>query len=131
MYNFVDKDGKAVALRPEMTPTLARMILSLGGKQLLPGLGAADVVGDDLWPARAGVSTEARGSRGGHECTVWSSPMMRRSTAPSDFVRIISRKVPSEEAPLPGERRTMSPSSHGSSRRWRETSVDRRLSAVG
>jgi len=36
MYNFVDKDGKAVALRPEMTPTLARMILSLGGKQLLP-----------------------------------------------------------------------------------------------
>ena len=32
MYNFTDKDGKAVSLRPEMTPTLARMILSLGGK---------------------------------------------------------------------------------------------------
>jgi len=31
-YNFVDKDGKKVSLRPEMTPTLARMILSLGGK---------------------------------------------------------------------------------------------------
>ena len=36
MYNFVDKDGHAVTLRPEMTPTLARMILSLGGKVLLP-----------------------------------------------------------------------------------------------
>ena len=32
MYNFVDKDGKNVTLRPEMTPSLARMILSLGGK---------------------------------------------------------------------------------------------------
>jgi histidyl-tRNA synthetase len=32
MYNFIDKDGKRVSLRPEMTPTLARMILSLGGK---------------------------------------------------------------------------------------------------
>ena len=36
MYNFVDKDGKNVTLRPEMTPSLARMILSLGGKVLLP-----------------------------------------------------------------------------------------------
>jgi len=36
MYNFVDKDGKNVTLRPEMTPSLARMILSLGGKILLP-----------------------------------------------------------------------------------------------
>ncbi|EKX42834.1 hypothetical protein GUITHDRAFT_87963 [Guillardia theta CCMP2712] len=27
MYNFVDKSGYAVTLRPEMTPTLARMIL--------------------------------------------------------------------------------------------------------
>ena len=35
MYNFVDKDGKNVTLRPEMTPSLARMILSLGGKVLL------------------------------------------------------------------------------------------------
>jgi histidyl-tRNA synthetase len=26
LYNFVDKGGRAVALRPEMTPTLARMI---------------------------------------------------------------------------------------------------------
>ena len=28
MYNFVDKEGHAVTLRPEMTPTLARMILA-------------------------------------------------------------------------------------------------------
>src|SRR6185295_12669212 len=26
LYNFVDKGGRAVALRPEMTPTLARMV---------------------------------------------------------------------------------------------------------
>lgn len=26
MYNFVDKDGYNVTLRPEMTPTLARMV---------------------------------------------------------------------------------------------------------
>jgi len=29
MYNFRDKEGAAVALRPEMTPSLARMVLSL------------------------------------------------------------------------------------------------------
>mmetsp|Transcript_15565 Transcript_15565/g.35388 ORF Transcript_15565/g.35388 Transcript_15565/m.35388 type:complete len:577 (-) Transcript_15565:95-1825(-) len=29
MYNFEDKDGAAVTLRPEMTPSLARMVLSL------------------------------------------------------------------------------------------------------
>lgn len=29
MYNFTDKDGNAVTLRPEMTPSLARMVLSL------------------------------------------------------------------------------------------------------
>jgi len=29
MYNFVDKEGNKVTLRPEMTPTLARMVLSL------------------------------------------------------------------------------------------------------
>eukprot|EP00339_Tiarina_fusa_P001593 CAMPEP_0117001668 /NCGR_PEP_ID=MMETSP0472-20121206/3587_1 /TAXON_ID=693140 ORGANISM="Tiarina fusus, Strain LIS" /NCGR_SAMPLE_ID=MMETSP0472 /ASSEMBLY_ACC=CAM_ASM_000603 /LENGTH=538 /DNA_ID=CAMNT_0004701745 /DNA_START=250 /DNA_END=1866 /DNA_ORIENTATION=+ len=28
MYNFVDKEGKHVTLRPEMTPTLARMVLN-------------------------------------------------------------------------------------------------------
>ena len=33
MYNFVDKDKKRVTLRPEMTPTLARMILSLGHRR--------------------------------------------------------------------------------------------------
>jgi histidyl-tRNA synthetase len=29
MYNFVDKEGALVTLRPEMTPTLARMVLNL------------------------------------------------------------------------------------------------------
>jgi len=29
MYNFVDKEGAHVTLRPEMTPSLARMVLSL------------------------------------------------------------------------------------------------------
>lgn len=29
MYNFVDKEGTEVTLRPEMTPSLARMVLSL------------------------------------------------------------------------------------------------------
>jgi len=29
MYNFKDKEGAAVTLRPEMTPSLARMVLSL------------------------------------------------------------------------------------------------------
>lgn len=28
MYNFIDKDGYRVTLRPEMTPTLARMVLN-------------------------------------------------------------------------------------------------------
>ena len=30
LYNFVDKGGRAVALRPEMTPTLARMVAAHG-----------------------------------------------------------------------------------------------------
>lgn len=29
MYNFIDKEGVAVTLRPEMTPSLARMVLQL------------------------------------------------------------------------------------------------------
>lgn len=29
MYNFIDKENNAVTLRPEMTPSLARMVLSL------------------------------------------------------------------------------------------------------
>merc|ERR1719446_1896162 len=29
MYNFVDKEGYAVTLRPEMTPSLCRMVLQL------------------------------------------------------------------------------------------------------
>ena len=36
MYNFTDKDDHRVTLRPEMTPTLARMILSLGDRFLKP-----------------------------------------------------------------------------------------------
>jgi histidyl-tRNA synthetase len=34
MYNFIDKSGLEVALRPEMTPSLARLILA-GGKKLI------------------------------------------------------------------------------------------------
>eukprot|EP01090_Pellita_catalonica_P012673 TRINITY_DN2820_c0_g2_i1.p1 TRINITY_DN2820_c0_g2~~TRINITY_DN2820_c0_g2_i1.p1 ORF type:complete len:447 (-),score=100.09 TRINITY_DN2820_c0_g2_i1:189-1439(-) len=36
MYNFVDKGKQAVALRPEMTPSLARLILQKGKSLLLP-----------------------------------------------------------------------------------------------
>lgn len=36
LYNFEDKGGRAVALRPEMTPSLARMILRKGGGLALP-----------------------------------------------------------------------------------------------
>ena len=53
------------------------------------------------------------------------------STVPSVRVRIINRKVPSDDAPLPGERLTMSPSSHGSSCLCNEIRMERRLSAVG
>ena len=31
LYNFQDKGGRNIALRPEMTPTLARMIASRAG----------------------------------------------------------------------------------------------------
>lgn len=33
MYNFVDKEGDHVTLRPEMTPTLARMVLNITNLQ--------------------------------------------------------------------------------------------------
>jgi len=36
MYNFLSKDGTNVALRPEMTPSLARMILKAGKKMIMP-----------------------------------------------------------------------------------------------
>eukprot|EP00388_Colpodella_angusta_P040436 GDKK01050200.1.p1 GENE.GDKK01050200.1~~GDKK01050200.1.p1 ORF type:complete len:413 (-),score=84.41 GDKK01050200.1:220-1458(-) len=36
MYNFVTKDNHRVALRPEMTPTLARLILQKGSQLALP-----------------------------------------------------------------------------------------------
>jgi len=36
MYHFKDRSGQAVALRPEMTPTLARLILQQGKALLLP-----------------------------------------------------------------------------------------------
>ena len=36
MFNFVTKGGHRVALRPEMTPTLARLILAKGKQLLLP-----------------------------------------------------------------------------------------------
>jgi histidyl-tRNA synthetase len=36
MYNFISKDGHRVALRPEMTPSLARLLLGRGKAQLYP-----------------------------------------------------------------------------------------------
>jgi histidyl-tRNA synthetase len=36
LYNFEDKKGRRLALRPEMTPSLARMILARGGGLKLP-----------------------------------------------------------------------------------------------
>jgi histidyl-tRNA synthetase len=36
MYCFIDRSGQAVALRPEMTPSLARIILAQGASLLLP-----------------------------------------------------------------------------------------------
>jgi histidyl-tRNA synthetase len=36
LYNFTDKGDRAVALRPEMTPTLARMVASQAGKLRKP-----------------------------------------------------------------------------------------------
>lgn len=36
LYNFVDKGERRVSLRPEMTPSLARMVLSKGTSLALP-----------------------------------------------------------------------------------------------
>ena len=36
LYNFVDKGGRAVSLRPEMTPSLARMVMAKKGGLPLP-----------------------------------------------------------------------------------------------
>ena len=36
LYNFEDKGGRAVALRPEMTPSLARMVMARSGALALP-----------------------------------------------------------------------------------------------
>ena len=36
LYNFEDKGGRKVALRPEMTPTLARMVMARSGALPLP-----------------------------------------------------------------------------------------------
>ena len=36
LYNFTDKGGRQVALRPEMTPSLARMIMARGNALALP-----------------------------------------------------------------------------------------------
>jgi len=36
IYHFEDKGGRAVALRPEMTPSLARLVLQKGGSLALP-----------------------------------------------------------------------------------------------
>ena len=36
LYNFEDKGGRKVALRPEMTPSLARMVMTRAGALALP-----------------------------------------------------------------------------------------------
>ena len=36
LYNFEDKGGRKVALRPEMTPSLARMVMARAGALALP-----------------------------------------------------------------------------------------------
>jgi histidyl-tRNA synthetase len=36
LYNFSDKSGRRLCLRPEMTPSLARMILAKGSRLPLP-----------------------------------------------------------------------------------------------
>ena len=36
LYNFKDKGGRKVALRPEMTPSLARMVMSRAGALPMP-----------------------------------------------------------------------------------------------
>jgi len=36
LYNFVDKGGREIALRPEMTPTLARLVIQRGGSLRKP-----------------------------------------------------------------------------------------------
>ena len=36
LYNFEDKGGRRVALRPEMTPSLARMVMAKGKGLTLP-----------------------------------------------------------------------------------------------
>lgn len=36
LYNFVDKGNRAVALRPEMTPSLARMVMAKAGGLAMP-----------------------------------------------------------------------------------------------
>lgn len=36
LYNLIDRSGRELALRPEMTPTLARMVIAKGGSLPLP-----------------------------------------------------------------------------------------------
>ena len=36
LYNFIDKGGRKLSLRPEMTPSLARMVLAKGKSIQLP-----------------------------------------------------------------------------------------------
>ena len=36
LYNFTDKGGRRLSLRPEMTPSLARMILARGKSVVYP-----------------------------------------------------------------------------------------------
>ena len=81
MYCFKDKDDPPheVTLRPEMTPTLARMVLSLGGKILLPVKYAAE-----LWRNSCAIilrrlvlyvagGSRCRSAGGGRRCSAAAS----------------------------------------------------------
>ena len=53
LYNFQDKGDRKVALRPEMTPSLARMVLSRAGALPMPIKGIQYLnVGDMKDPTR-------------------------------------------------------------------------------
>ena len=80
LYNFTDKGGREVALRPEMTPTLARMAGARAGGMLKPYdiaalipivTGAGGVVTN--WegkPAQAGGRIVAAGDPRVHEAAL-------------------------------------------------------------
>ena len=64
LYNFEDKGGRKVALRPEMTPSLARMVMARAGALALPIKWYSILfrnVGDMKEPREAGVANTTNG----------------------------------------------------------------------